>query len=85
MALDPRGVWRGTFWTFVVPLAALIGGAAAGWHLRPLHRVVGGSADLAAGATGFILMGIAFALGMLRNRRLERTLACQPRLLRRLP
>jgi len=84
IALDPRDVWRGTFWTFVLPLAGLIVGALVGYHATWLHGVLGLSADLTSGLCGLVFLSAAFALGMLRNRRLEAGAACQPRILARL-
>ena len=84
IALDPRGVWRGTFWTFVLPLTGLLVGALIGYHATWLHRTLRVSADLASGLCGLVLLAATFALGMLRNRRLEAGAACQPRILARL-
>ena len=84
VALDPRGVWRGTFWIFVLPLAALVAGAVVGYRVKWLHRVLGLAPDVVSGLVGFVLMGTAFGLGMLRNRRLERDPACKPRIVARL-
>ena len=84
VALDPQGVWRGTFWTFVLPLAGLVVGAAVGARLGFLRNGLGLSRDAAAALSGLVLMALVFALGMLRNRRQEQQPAFRPHIVRKL-
>ena len=83
LTFDPRGVWRGTFWVFVLPLAGLVGGAVLGCRSRWIQETLGLGSEAASGLCGLVFLAIAFAASALRNRRLERSGRCRMRILGR--
>lgn len=59
-------LWSGVLWGILMPLGAMVGGAATGWSFGPDF---GWSSTAAGSVAGFSALTAAFAVGLLVQRK----------------